>query len=38
MTDIIINIKTGSEDSEPQVTTNTDAAKTAAPLTELQQQ
>ena len=31
MTDITINIKTGSENSEPKITTTTDNAKTVVP-------
>ncbi|MEP7232004.1 MAG: hypothetical protein ABI691_17205 [Ginsengibacter sp.] len=34
MTDITINIKTGSENGEPKVTTTTDNTKTAVPKTE----
>jgi hypothetical protein len=34
MTDITINIKTGSENSEPKVTTTTDNAKVAVPKVE----
>ncbi|MEO6166401.1 MAG: hypothetical protein ABIO98_02700 [Chitinophagales bacterium] len=34
MTDITINIKTGSENNEPKVTTNTDNLKTVVPKTE----
>ena len=34
MTDITINIKTGSENSEPEVTTNTGNTKTAVPKVE----
>ena len=34
MTDITINIKTGSEDSEPKVTTTTDNATAIVPKTE----
>lgn len=35
MTDITINIKTGSENSEPKVTTTTDNTTAAAPQTKL---
>ncbi len=34
MTDITINIKTGSENSEPKVTATTDNAKVVVPKTE----
>ena len=34
MTDITINIKTGSENSEPKITTTTDNAKTVVPKAE----
>ncbi len=34
MTDITINIKTGSENSEPKVTTTTDNTKAVVPITE----
>ncbi|MET4081787.1 hypothetical protein ABIB40_001736 [Pedobacter sp. UYP30] len=35
MTDITININTGSENSEPKITATTDNAKTAVPSAEL---
>lgn len=35
MTDITINIKTGSENSEPKVTATTDNAKVVVPKTEV---
>lgn len=34
MTDITINIKTGSENSEPKITTTTDNAKAIVPKVE----
>lgn len=34
MTDITINIKTGSENSEPKITATTDNAKTVVPSAE----
>lgn len=34
MTDITINIKTGSENSEPKITTTTDNAEAIVPKTE----
>ncbi|MHA4807861.1 hypothetical protein ACX0G9_07135 [Flavitalea flava] len=34
MTDITINIKTGSENSEPKITTTTDKATTVVPKVE----
>ena len=38
MTDITINIKSGSDNSEPKVTTTTDNAKTVVPKAETKEE